>query len=61
MACGAESGVDRAPSRILATRMNDLMNDLVRLGFALIGFAVAVVVAGVLLGLIGARITRGRG
>ena len=37
------------------------MTDLVRLGFGLIGFAVAVVVAGVLLGLIGARITRGRG
>ena len=37
------------------------MNDLVRLGFALIGFAVAVVVAGILLGLIGARIKRGRG
>ena len=37
------------------------MNDLVRLGLALIGFPVAVVIAGVLLGLIGARITRGRG
>jgi hypothetical protein len=60
MACGAESGVDCAPSRILATRRNDLMNDLVRLGLALIGFPVAVVVAGVLLGLIGAQIMRGR-
>jgi hypothetical protein len=37
------------------------MTDLVRLGLALVGSAVAVVVAGVLLGLIGARITRGRG
>jgi hypothetical protein len=37
------------------------MNDLVRLGLALIGFAVAVVVAGVLLGLIGAQIMRARG
>jgi hypothetical protein len=33
------------------------MTDLERLGLALVGFAVAVVVAGVLLGLIGARIT----
>jgi hypothetical protein len=36
------------------------MNDLVRLGLALIGFPVALVVAGVLLGLVG-RITRRRG
>ena len=35
------------------------MNDLERLGLALVGFAVAVVVAGVLLGL-GAWITKGR-
>jgi hypothetical protein len=61
MAGDAAGGVDCAPSRILATRRNDLMNDLVRLGFALIGFAVAVVVAGVLLGLIGAQIVRARG
>ena len=32
------------------------MTDLERLGLALVGFAVAVVVAGVLLGLIGAKI-----
>ncbi len=37
------------------------MNDLERLGLGLVGFAVAVVVAGVLLGLIGAWIKRGRG
>jgi hypothetical protein len=37
------------------------MNDLVRLGFALIAVPVAVVVAGALFGLVGARITRGRG
>ena len=37
------------------------MTDLERLGVALIGFAVAVVVGGVLLGLIGAAIKRGRG
>ena len=36
------------------------MTDLERLGLALVGFAVAVVAAGVLLGLIGAWITRGR-
>ena len=36
------------------------MTDLERLGLALVGFAVAVVVVGVLLGLIGARIRRGR-
>lgn len=34
------------------------MTDLERLGLALVGFAVAVVAAGVLLGLIGAWITR---
>jgi hypothetical protein len=34
------------------------MTDLERLGLALVGFAVVVVVAGVLLGLIGARITK---
>jgi hypothetical protein len=37
------------------------MNDLERLGLALVGFAFAVVIAGVLLGLIGAWIKRGRG
>jgi hypothetical protein len=37
------------------------MNDLERFGLALVGFAVAVIVAGVLLGLIGAWIKRGRG
>ena len=37
------------------------MTDLQRFGFALIGFAVAVVVAGVLLGLIAAWITKNRG
>jgi hypothetical protein len=36
------------------------MNDLVRLGLALIGFAVAVFVAGVVLGLVGIWIKRGR-
>ncbi len=36
------------------------MTDLERLGLALVGFPVAVVAAGVLLGLIGAWITRGR-
>jgi predicted membrane protein len=36
------------------------MTDLERLGLALIGFAVAVVVAGVLLGLIAAWITKSR-
>jgi hypothetical protein len=36
------------------------MTDLERLGLALVGFAVAVVAAGVLLGLIGAWIKRGR-
>ncbi len=35
------------------------MNDLERLGLALVGFAVVVVVAGVLLGLIGAWLKRG--
>ena len=34
------------------------MNDLERLGLVLVGFAVAVVVAGVLLGLIGAWVKR---
>jgi hypothetical protein len=34
------------------------MTDLERLGLALVGFAIIVVVAGVLLGLVGARITR---
>jgi hypothetical protein len=37
------------------------MTDLERLGLALVGFAVAVVVAGVILGLIGAGITKRRG
>jgi hypothetical protein len=36
------------------------MTDLERLGLALVGFAVAVVSAGVLLGLIGAWIKRGK-
>jgi hypothetical protein len=36
------------------------MTDLERLGLALVGFAVAVVVSGVLVGLIGAWITRRR-
>jgi hypothetical protein len=36
------------------------MTDLKRLGLALVGFAVAVVVAGVLLGLIGTWIKRGQ-
>jgi len=34
------------------------MTDLERLGLALVGFAIVVVVAGVLLGLVGARITK---
>ncbi len=37
------------------------MTDLERLGLGLIGFAVAVVVAGVLLGLIAAWINKNRG
>jgi len=37
------------------------MTDLERLGLAMIGFAVAIIVGGVLLGLIGAAIKRGRG
>jgi len=53
--------VDRTPARFDHARRNRPMTDLERLGLALVGFAVAVVVAGVLLGLIGARITRGRG
>jgi hypothetical protein len=36
------------------------MNDLERLGLALVGFAVAVFVAGVLLGLIGAWIKKAK-
>lgn len=36
------------------------MTDLERLGLALVGFAMAVVGGGVLLGLIGAWITKGR-
>lgn len=36
------------------------MTDLVRLGLTLIGFAVAVVAAGLLLGLIGTWVTRRR-
>jgi hypothetical protein len=36
------------------------MTDLERLGLVLVGFAVAVVAAGILLGLIGAWIKRGR-
>ena len=35
------------------------MTDLERLGLALVGFAVAVIAAGVLLGLIGAWVKRG--
>jgi len=53
--------VDRTSERFDDTRKNRPMTDLERLGLALVGFAVAVVVAGVLLGLIGARIKRGRG
>ena len=34
------------------------VTDLERLGLALVGFAIVVVVAGVLLGLVGARITK---
>jgi len=34
------------------------MTDLVRLGLALVGFAVAVVAAGVILGLVGAVLTK---
>src|SRR6266446_1686191 len=37
------------------------MTDLERLGLALVGFALAVVVGGVLLGLVGAWITKSRG
>jgi hypothetical protein len=37
------------------------MTDLERLGLGLIGFAVAVVAAGLLPGLIAARITKNRG
>ena len=37
------------------------MTDLERLGLAMIGFAIAIIVGGVLLGLIGATIKRGRG
>jgi hypothetical protein len=37
------------------------MTDLDRLGLALVGFALAVVVGGVLLGLVGAWITKRRG
>jgi len=37
------------------------VTDLERLGLGLVGFAVVVVVAGVLLGLIGAWITKKRG
>ena len=36
------------------------MTDLTRLGLALIGFAVAIVAAGIVLGLIGASITKRR-
>ena len=36
------------------------MNDLIRLGLALIGFPVAVVTAGIIMGLIGARLTKHR-
>ena len=36
------------------------MNDLIRLGLALIGFPVAVVAAGIIMGLIGARLTKQR-
>ena len=37
------------------------MTDLERLGLALVGFAIVVVVGGILLGLAGARITKRRG
>jgi len=37
------------------------MTDLERLGLAMIGFAIAIIVGGVLLGLIGAAFKRGRG
>ena len=37
------------------------MTDLERLGLAMIGFAIAIIVGGVLLGLIGAAIKRRRG
>jgi len=37
------------------------MTDLERLGLAMIGFAIAIIVGGVLLGLIGAAIKRARG
>jgi hypothetical protein len=40
--------------------MEGAMTDLERLGLALVGFALAVVAAGILLGLLGAWITRGR-
>ena len=36
------------------------MTDLERLGLALVGFAIVVIVGGILLGLIGARITKRR-
>jgi len=37
------------------------MTDLARLGLALVGFAVAVVVAGIVLGFIAARLVKQRG
>jgi hypothetical protein len=37
------------------------MTDLERLGLALLGFAIAVVVAGVFLGLVGVWVTKRRG
>jgi len=37
------------------------MTDLERLGLAMIGFAIAIIVGGVLLGLIGAAVKGGRG
>ena len=43
------------------THREGSMTDLERLGLAMIGFAVAIIVGGVLLGLIGAAIKRGRG
>ena len=54
----AAGGVESTSAR---TRRDRSMTDLERLGLAIIGFAVAIIVGGVLLGLIGAAIKRGRG
>ena len=51
-----EAGDDNSGERTI-----DAMTDLQRFGLALIGFAVAVVVCGVLLGLVGSWITKKRG